>query len=123
MSKIDILKTLKEQVILFFDELIDTLPEEADLIIIRIFIKDKYPIEDIMKYIVKKFIPLRNSIIKEDEGFFLNNNILFEEFDSNKVNHFKRIWRSSSLNEDDRKVIWRWFKGFLCLAEKYEKLL
>ena len=123
MSKLDILKKLKEQIIMFFDELIDILPQEADLIIIRIFIKDKYPIEDIMKYIVKKFIPLKNSIINEDEGFFLNNNILFEELDSNKVNHFKRIWRSKSLNEDDRKVIWLWFKGFLFLAEKYDKLL
>jgi hypothetical protein len=123
MSKTDILKQLKEQLILFFDELIDTLPDEPDLIIIRIFIKDKYPVEDIMKYLMKKFIPLRNGILKEDEGFFLNNNILFEEMDNTKVNHFKRIWRSETLSEDDRKVIWKWFKGFLYLAEKYEKIL
>ena len=123
MSKLDILKKLKEQIIMFFDELIEILPQEPDLIIIRIFVKDKYPIEDIMKYIVKKFIPLKNSIMNKDEGFFLNNNILFEELDSNKVNHFKRIWRSKSLNEDDRKVIWLWFKGFLYLAEKYDNIL
>ena len=123
MSKTDILKQLKEQLILFFDELIDTLPDEPDLIIIRIFIKDKYPVEDIMKYLMKKFIPLRNCILKEDEGFFLNNNILFEEMDNTKVNHFKRIWRSETLSEDDRKVIWKWFKGFLYLAEKYANIL
>ena len=47
-QKTVILKQLKEQLVLFFDELIDILPKEPDLIIIRIFIKDKFPTEDIM---------------------------------------------------------------------------
>lgn len=123
MSKLEILKTLQVQLIIFFDELIDLLPEEPDLIIIRIFIKDKFPVEDIMAYIITKIIPLKHMILNKDEGFFLKNNILFEELDNKKVNHFKTLWRSPQLfDEEDKKTLWQWFSSFIILAEKYQKL-
>lgn len=119
MSELDILIQLKEQLIFFFDELIELLPTEPDLIIIRIFIKDKFPIADIMNYMITKLVPLKHLVVNKDEGFFINNNILFEEVDSKKVNHFKKLVRSGKLDEDDKEVIWKWFRGFIYLAEKY----
>ena len=121
-QKTVILKQLKEQLVLFFDELIDILPKEPDLIIIRIFIKDKFPTEDIMNYIITKLVPLKQMIINKDEGFFLENNILFEQVDSKKVNRFKCLWRSETLEDDDREMLWKWFYSFVYLAEKYTKL-
>ncbi len=122
MSQIELLKQLKTQLISFLDELIEMLPEEADLIIIRIFLKDKLSIEDVMKYVVKQLVPLKQMVEHKDEGFFLNHNILFEEIDSKKVNHFKRIWRSNVFDKDDRETLWAWFKLFISLGEKYQKL-
>lgn len=119
MSKILLLTQLKEQLIVFFDELIELLPSENDLVIIRIFIKDKIPITDIMNYVIHKLIPLKPLVKAEDDKFFLDNNILFEQIDQNKVNHFKRLWNSNALDKDDRKTIWKWFATFIYLAEKY----
>ncbi len=119
MSKILLLSQLKEQLVLFFDELIELLPLESDLVIIRIFINDKIPITDVMNYVIRKLIPLKNLVQTTDDKFFINNNILFEQLDQHKVNHFKRIWTTGNLDSDDKKTIWKWFATFIYLAEKY----
>ena len=122
MSELDLLIQLKENLIIFFDELIELLPEEPDLVIVRIFLKDKIPITDVMEYIINTLVPLKDLVIKKDDTFFMNHNILFEKLDENKVNHFKRLWSSNALDAENRGTIWRWFHSFIYLAEKYENL-
>lgn len=124
-SELELLIQLKNQLVSFLDELIESFPTEPDFVIFRIFVKDKIPVVDIMQYITTKIIPLQDMIIKEDDNFFINNNVLFEKFDekkSNKVNHFKRLWQSDNVDEEDKQVIWRWFKSFLYLANRYLEL-
>jgi len=118
-TRLDLLVRLKTTLIDFFDELIELLPEEADLVVARIFLNDQIPIEDIMNYIVYKLIPLKEMVVEQNDKFFLENNILFEQLDENKVNHFKRIWENKVLETDDRNTIWKWFRSFIFLAEKY----
>ena len=127
MSEFDILSQFKTNLISFFDELIDQFPEEGDLVIVRIFLKDQIPIEDVMKMLVvnlnKDDAMLKKMIKERNENFFLENNI----FDTNqknkeKVLHFKKIWRSDRLDDDDRQTIWRWIDTFVYLANKYSKL-
>jgi hypothetical protein len=48
MSEIQVLNEFKNGLISFFDELIDQFPNEGDLIMIRIFLKDQIIIEDVM---------------------------------------------------------------------------
>lgn len=122
MSEIELLIQLKDQLIFFFDELISLLPEEPDLVIVRIFLKDKIPIFDVMEYIVNKLVPLKPMIKQKDDNFFINHNILFERLDDNKVNHFKRLWLSGKLDKENKETMWRWFTSFIFLAEKYQKL-
>ena len=122
MSEIDLLIQLKEQLVFFFDELISLLPEEPDLVIVRIFLKDKIPILDVMEYIVQKLVPLKPMIKQKDDNFFINHNILFEKLDDNKVNHFKRLWLSGKLDKENKETIWRWFTSFVFLAEKYQRI-
>jgi hypothetical protein len=121
-SEIEILIQLKTQLVNFFDELIEQFPQEPDFIIFRIFLKDQIPITDVMNYILIKLLPLQELVKNKDENFFLNNNVLFEKFDetkSNKVNHFKKLWLSGSLDKEDKDTIWRWFASFIYLASKY----
>ena len=122
MSELELLVQLKDQLIFFFDELIAILPEEPDLVIVRIFMKDKIPIIEVMKYIVEKLVPLKQMVKQRDDNFFLSHNILFEKLDDKKVNHFKRLWQSGSLDKENKETIWRWFASFIYLAEKYQKL-
>ena len=122
MSQLTLLIQLKEQLIFFFDELIEQFPQEPDLVIIRIFLKDKIPIVDVMETIVKQLVPLKPMVEIKDDNFFLQHNILFETLDEKKVNHFKKLWQSGSLDSENRATIWKWFESFIFLAERYQKV-
>ena len=124
MSEIEILNQFKNALISFLDELIVQFPSEGDLVIFRIFLKDRFPIENIINYFVLRIIPLKTMVLDRDEDFFLNKCDLFENFNQNskgKVNRFKMLWRSSSLDDDDKRVVWEWFDSFIFLTEKYQK--
>jgi len=125
MAEIQLLTQLKKQLVTFLDELIESFPDEPDFVIFRIFVNDRLPIVDIMNYIVTEICPLKDMIKNTDEKFFLNYNVLFEKFDENdstKVNHFKNLWLSKSLDTEDRETMWRWFSSFVSLGLKYKEL-
>ncbi len=123
MSQLQLLRGLHTDLLKFFDSLIEAFPDEGDLVIIRFALTDQFPITDIMDYITVSLLPLKSKVDNRDNNFFLENNILFEELDNSKVNHFKKIWKSDTLNEEDRDSIWRWFDRFLLRAERYNKCI
>lgn len=125
MSELDILIQLKSQLVAFLDELIETFPNESDFVVFRIFVKDRLPILDIMKYITINLCPLQEMIRTRNEEFFMTHNVLFEKFDeheSNKISYFKKMWISGSLDKRDKETIWRWFETFIYLGNKYLEL-
>lgn len=119
MSDIQILLQFKKALIQFFDELIECLPKEGNLVIIRIFLKDQIPIQDIMDCFIAKLLPLKNIVVNRDEQFFVDNDDLFQAFNVDNVNHFKTVWLSNNLDTDDRQCIWTWFDSFIFLTERY----
>ena len=126
MSKLQVLIEFKTGLISFFDELIDQFPQEGDLVIFRIFLKDQILIEDAVN-IFNNAMNKDNGCLKKmckdrNEVFFLENNI-FESVSKIKVTHFKKLWRSGSLDEEDKKVVWRWIDSFIYLGDKYLKII
>ena len=125
MSEVQVLIEFKNSLISFFDELIEQFPEEGDLVMIRIFLKDQIPIEDVINIfnhnINKNEQKLKKMIKERDEASFLDNNI-FDTVNQGKMNHFKKLWRSGRLDKDDKEVIWRWVDSFIYLGDKYMKL-
>ena len=122
MSEVKILQQFKNNIITFLDELINQFPEEGDLVIIRIFLKDRYPIVNLMNMFVFKVLPYKQMFIDRNEDFLLNNPDLVSDFrDKNKINHFKKLWRSESLDKEDKLIIWKWFDSFITLAERYQE--
>ena len=126
MSETLILQEFKNNLITFFDELIDQFPTEADLVIIRIFLKDQIPIGEVINIfnntINKDGQRFKKMIKERNENFFLESNI-FDSISKTKVVHFKKLWRSNSLDDDDKKIIWKWIDSFVYLGEKYIKWL
>ena len=125
MSTLELLSQFKNNLILFIDELIDQFPEQGDFVIFRIFIKDRIPIADVMNTFVIKILPLKEMIISRNENFFLNHCRIFDNLSNtgdNKVNHFKKLWRSGRLDKEDKKIVWKWFESFIHLSEKYQKI-
>jgi len=124
-TEIEVLIQLKSQLVNFLDELIESFPNEPDFVIFRIFVNDRIPISEIMNYITSNLCPLKDMVEKKDDNFFLNHNILFEKFnekEKSKINHFKKLWLSPNIDKDDREVIWKWFKSFIYLGNKYSEL-
>lgn len=125
MSEISYLVKLKEQLVAFLDELIEAYPKETDFVIFRIFVKDQIPIVTIMGYVIKNLCPLEKRVKAREEDLLLNHNLLFEEFDTkklNKVNYFRRLWQSKDTDRDDKETIWRWFESFIEIGLAYKAL-
>ena len=73
-----VLSEFKNGLISFFDELIDQFPEEGDLVMIRIFLKDQILIEDVMNmfvyHLTKDDNKMKTVIKTRNETYFLENN-------------------------------------------------
>lgn len=134
MSEIQVLKEFKNNLISFFDELIDQFPEMGDLVMVRIFLKDQIAIKDVIEIfsvqINKNEQQIRKIIKERNEQFFLEENNFFDSITNtsindgtkNKVSKFQNIWRSNRLDTEDKETIWKWIESFVYLTDKYNKL-
>jgi hypothetical protein len=124
MSEIEVLTEFKTQLISFFDELIGQFPQEGDLVVIRLFISSQIPMKDAMNIFNHKINTnekmLRKMVKSRDEIFFLEHNI-FDHLGKEKISHFKKLWRSGRLDDEDKEVIWNWVDAFIYLGDKYTK--
>lgn len=125
MSTLQILKEFQTQIIAFFDELIAQFPNEGDLVVMRLFISTQMPIEDtINKFIhelAKNDGEKRQAVKDRNESFFLSFEAASATAEKYKFNHFKKLWRSGQLDNEDKRVIWQWMDTFIFLADKYVK--
>ena len=111
----------RDHIIEFLDELIEQFPNEAELIITRIFVKDQINPIDIADSFSESLISHQDIIKRRDERYFIDNDNLFSYFDSTKVLYFKKIWLSGVLDDDDKDTMWSWIDSFVLLAKKYLK--
>ena len=120
--KTDILAEFKKQLSIFFDELIGQFPAEGDLIVIRLFLTNQMPIQDIMDIFVrtlnKNDEEFKRMIKARDENFFLKHDI-FDTISKQKSGHFKKLWSSGQLDSEDKEIMWKWLDTFVYLSEKY----
>jgi len=119
-----ILKEFKNNLIAFFDELIEIFPSEPDFIRLRIFFKDQIDIKDVMDTFIY-FLNRDNQIIKSsikdrNETFFFDTD-LFDFLEKQRVYHLKKLWRSPNVDNDFKLTIWKWIDSFVFLSDKYNK--
>lgn len=124
MSELSILSLFKKSLISFVDELITQFPLEPDLIILRIFIKDQAPIEDIINKFIysvnKEDQKIKNYIKNKDDAVFVKSD-LFESISKSKNINFQKLWNSDNLDDSDRDMIWKWIESFVTLSDRYVK--
>jgi len=121
--RIRYMKEFRDQLVIFLDELIEQFPHEGDFVIIRIFIKDQLSMYDVIGRFIRDLLPLKEQVTKRDTNFFIQNRILYTgaSLASEKVNHFKELWLSDKLDDNDRTIIWTWMDLFISIADKYYK--
>lgn len=120
-KKLRLLEEFRNQLVNFLDELIEQFPMESDFVLIRMFIKDQVPVTDILGRFIRDLLPLKEVVEKRDQQFFLENTILYTggNIKTDKVDHFKKLWQSDSLDVSDREVIWDWMDLFMRIAGSY----
>jgi hypothetical protein len=132
MSGTQLLTQFKDQMTQFFDELIEQLPNEGDLIMARLVISSNpIPTELIINTFVVQLNAndneLREMVKCRDDTFFLEHDILSNyDFENKKevntkATHFKNIWLSDKVDDTMKDTIWAWFDAFIFLADKYTK--
>ena len=120
LSQLDLLRIFKDNLVKFLDALVAQLPTETDLVIIRIMLGDTLPVEHVMNIFSKRILPYTDYIQRKDSKFFMECTDLFEGLKADKVTYFKRLWQSSSFNDEDREQLWKWFALFSKLAVMYK---
>ena len=123
LSKIELLQLFHKNLQEFLGAMIDQLPDEGELIMLRVFLRDTIPIERAVNLFCARILPFSSQIINKDERFILNNRDIFAGIQNDKVDYFKRLWYSPNFTEEDKETIWTWFLHFLKLAKKYEPYL
>jgi hypothetical protein len=120
-NKLILMKEFREQLVNFLDEIIDQFPMESDFVLIRMFIKDQIPVHDVLGRFIKDILPLKEYVKNRDESFFLDNQILYTGGNINleKIDHFKKLWKSDLLDKDDRDTIWKWMDCFIKISNNY----
>lgn len=122
MSELEILTEFKTQILTFLDELISQFPREGDLVVMRLFFSNQIPIKEAMDTfnhrINKNDQEIRKTVKDRNESFFIKHS-LFDNFGKEKVTHFKKLWLSEQLDDDDKEVIWNWIDAFIFLGDKY----
>jgi len=118
------MQEFRHQLVVFLDELIEQFPHEGDFVLIRIFIKDQIPVADVIGRFIRDLLPLKEQVKQRDELFFLHNTILYTgtSLAKDKINHFKDLWLSNQLDDNDRDIIWKWMDVFISISGRYFKL-
>lgn len=122
ITTIDVLKHFKTNIIKFFDALIELLPKEGDIIILRVMFDSQIPIENAMDIFSARIMPYADMLRNKDDRFFLEGTDLFSGVRRDKVSYFKDLWSSGTLTPEDKTQMWRWFSLFLHLAIQYKQL-
>ena len=124
-----VLIEFKNNMITFFDELIDQFPNSGELIVMRIFLKDQIHIKNVIEltgYQLNKNQGIIRKMIKDrDEDFFLEENNFFDVLNETNIKNkfkFSSIWRSKRSDKEDKEIIWKWIDSFVFLTDKYNKL-
>jgi len=126
--KLYYMNEFRDQLIRFLDELIEQFPLEGEFVIFRIFLRDQIPITDVIGRFIRDLLPLKHLVEKRDEQFFLENKVLYMGSQNNamgyfadRVDHFKKLWVSDQLCDEDRVVMWKWMDVFMSIAEIYHR--
>jgi len=111
------------QITNFIDELINTYPQNNEL---KLF-KEKYIMiksvnsKLVLEYFIKYIYPHKENIRNENEQFFIEGGGQEEIQDKNGLkfrDNMKNLW-NENMKEENKKVVWKYFKTFILLIDKY----
>ena len=119
----DLLKSLKQELLLFIDSIEDICSEynisTDEVIYVQVLFRAMSE-EQIMYHITKRILPWKKQIVERNESFFYKNKKIFGELPEDKVNYFSDLI-TKTFSQDDKNEIWDFFDTFITFAEEYKK--
>jgi hypothetical protein len=116
-------QVLLQQIDNFINELCTIFPKSNDILLFR----EKYILVKsansklVIEYFIQFIYPLKKKIMDQDESFFLDGGGQEEIKDTSGLkfrDNIKILW-ISEMSPENKEVIWKYFKIFVILCEKY----
>ena len=108
----------------FLDTLINHFPKEHNFILLKILLNtNRINYDTLLTSFSSTLIPNKQLILDKNPDFFINGcNLIFKDINQHIIgtDTFKRVWLSPRLTEDEREILWRWFKLFLNISLEYK---
>lgn len=107
----------------FINELSNIFPNNGEITLL----KEKYFIirsansKLILEYFVEFIYPFKNQIMSQDETFFLSGGGQEEIKNTSGLkfrDNIKKLWENE-MSDENKDIIWKYFKIFVVLCEKY----
>lgn len=116
-------QNLLKQIDNFIDDFSKIFPDKVE---IQLFVQKYNLIRNvnstlIIDYFIKYIYPNKTQIMNNDENFFITGGGQEELKDNNGLklrDTIKKLWVSETSNEN-KEIIWKYFKIFILLSEKY----
>jgi len=124
-GKMYYMKEFRKQLVQFLDELIEQFPNEPNFVIMRIFIKDQVPVENVIGRFIRDILPYRQQSVDRDSNFFIEHSFLYmsnndrDSVGQDNIDYFVELWNSEMMDDVDRDIIWSWVDIFMEIAHKY----
>ena len=123
-TKEKLLILFKKQVISFLDELISSYSQISTFVIIRVFVKDQIPLNDVLGRYIKICLIYKDKVEKRDEDFIINSDAIIEglgatDWAMDTKKELTNFWLSDQLDTDSKEMIWKWLNLLMSIAQKY----
>ena len=130
-KKFELQYKFKKYIMQFIEELVELCPDKAEFFMVKIFVKDKVPLPDIIERFVSIVLPYEKEIKAQNDDFFLTTSALIESMtgfeymaqDNNGeiiLESMRNLWQHR-FDSDDKEAIWKWLNLFIKLGNKYKK--
>ena len=129
-KKFELQVKFKNNMLKFIDELIELCPDRGEFFMVKVFVRDNVPLQEIIERFADIVLPYTAQIKEKNQDFFLTTTALqdsmtcFEymrENDNGKmlIESTRKLW-SEKFDEDDKNACWKWLNLFVILAKKYK---
>ena len=124
LKKFQYIKLFKDKMVDFLDELIEQLPGEPVFLLLRIFVNDKIPVNDVLGRFMKDCLKYKDYVQNRNDLLFTQGDFLYssyaEEFGREYLDQFKTFWLDEKyLSKQSKEVVWQWFDLFYKLSMDY----
>lgn len=107
----------------FVEELMNHFSDERELVLFC----EKYNMikgvnnKMVMESFIQYVLPLKDQIVNNDEGFFMNGGgqeELSDDYSTKLRDILKNVW-VAKMDDANREVVWKYFTVFIKISEKY----